>query len=154
MKIDTLLLHVSPQAVSKWENGHVLPETSLLPVLSDIFKCTIDQLLMPAYTTDENLVNERNNEVEIQAEQIAKRVLRNMEEMSMDKNNIGLQNEEIIEILTKINPSLYSNNIKVKRSKPKKTDRSINTSITVIQIVKYITWLRRYYLIIKMSFEM
>ncbi len=126
-----LLLHVSPQAVSKWENGHALPETSLLPVLSDIFKCTIDQILIPAYTTDESLVNERNNEIELQAEEIAKRIIRNMEEMNMDKNNIGLQNEEIIDILTKLNPSLYSNNIKVKRSKPKKTDRSINTSITV-----------------------
>lgn len=62
-----LLMHVSPQAVSKWENGHTLPEASLLPVLSDIFKCTIDQILMPAYTTDESLVNERNNMIEIQA---------------------------------------------------------------------------------------
>lgn len=103
----------------------------MLPVLSEIFKCTIDQILMPAYTTDESLVNECNNEIEIQAEQIVKRIIKNMEEMSMDKNNIGFQNKEIIEILSKINPSLCSNNVKVKRSKLQKTDRSINTAITV-----------------------
>ena len=33
------MLCITPQAVSKWENGHTLPETSLLPVLSQIFGC-------------------------------------------------------------------------------------------------------------------
>lgn len=41
-------LHISPQAVSKWENGHTLPETALLPALSKILECTIDSLLMPS----------------------------------------------------------------------------------------------------------
>jgi transcriptional regulator with XRE-family HTH domain/aminoglycoside/choline kinase family phosphotransferase len=125
------MLHVSPQAVSKWENGHALPETSLLPVLSDIFTCTIDQILMPGYVTDENLINERNAEIERQAELIAKKVIKNMEAMGMDKTNFGLQNEDILEILSKVNPSLYSNNVKVKRSSPRKTQRSVNTIITV-----------------------
>lgn len=49
------LLFVSPQAVSKWENGHTLPPTSLLPVLAQIFGCSIDALMMPAYTADESI---------------------------------------------------------------------------------------------------
>ncbi len=46
------MLRISPQAISKWENGHTLPETSLLPVLSQIFNSTIDEIIMPAYTFD------------------------------------------------------------------------------------------------------
>jgi transcriptional regulator with XRE-family HTH domain len=39
------LLNVSPQAVSKWENGHALPETSLLPSLANALDTSIDSLL-------------------------------------------------------------------------------------------------------------
>lgn len=35
-------LHVSSQAVSKWENGHSLPETALLPKLARILDTNID----------------------------------------------------------------------------------------------------------------
>ena len=41
------LLDVSPQAISKWENGKCLPETSLLPALANTLGCSIDSLLMP-----------------------------------------------------------------------------------------------------------
>ena len=41
-------LNISPQAVSKWENGHSMPELSLLVELSELLGCTIDQLLIPA----------------------------------------------------------------------------------------------------------
>lgn len=41
------LLDVSPQAVSKWENGKCLPETSLLPSLAATLGCSIDSLLVP-----------------------------------------------------------------------------------------------------------
>lgn len=37
-------LHVSPQAISKWENGHSLPETALLPQLARILDVSIDDL--------------------------------------------------------------------------------------------------------------
>lgn len=40
-------LNVSPQAVSKWENGHTLPETSLLPLLAKLLDCSIDTILIP-----------------------------------------------------------------------------------------------------------
>ena len=38
------LLNVSPQAVSKWENGHALPETALLPMLAKALETSIDAL--------------------------------------------------------------------------------------------------------------
>jgi transcriptional regulator with XRE-family HTH domain len=41
-------LSVSPQAVSKWENGHSLPETSLLADLARILDCSIDTILNPS----------------------------------------------------------------------------------------------------------
>ena len=40
-------LQVSPQAVSKWENGKCLPETALLPALAEALNCSIDSLLTP-----------------------------------------------------------------------------------------------------------
>lgn len=39
------MLNVTRQAVSKWEMGDSLPDISLLPQLSDIFRVTIDQIL-------------------------------------------------------------------------------------------------------------
>jgi transcriptional regulator with XRE-family HTH domain len=50
------LLGVSPQAVSKWENGKCLPETALLPLISEIFETTIDALLKPGELTILNAV--------------------------------------------------------------------------------------------------
>lgn len=40
-------LQVSPQAISKWENGKCLPETAILPLLSEALDCSIDSLLCP-----------------------------------------------------------------------------------------------------------
>ena len=40
-------LSISPQAVSKWENGHSLPDTALLPDLARILDCSIDNILLP-----------------------------------------------------------------------------------------------------------
>ena len=46
MKQDELaeLLGVTPQAVSKWENGASMPDISLLPKIAEIFGVTIDSL--------------------------------------------------------------------------------------------------------------
>ena len=38
-------LQISFQAVSKWETGTTLPDTSLLLELSDILEVTVDQIL-------------------------------------------------------------------------------------------------------------
>jgi transcriptional regulator with XRE-family HTH domain len=40
-------LGVSPQAVSKWENGRCLPETALLPALAEALSVRIDAILKP-----------------------------------------------------------------------------------------------------------
>jgi|LSQX01.1.fsa_nt_gb transcriptional regulator with XRE-family HTH domain len=40
------ILGISPQAVSKWENGHALPETALLPGLARALDTSIDSLLL------------------------------------------------------------------------------------------------------------
>lgn len=39
-------LQVSPQAVSKWENGHAMPEVSILVELARILNVTIDGILL------------------------------------------------------------------------------------------------------------
>ena len=39
------LLSISPQAVSRWENGSAMPDISLLPPLANIFNVTTDYLL-------------------------------------------------------------------------------------------------------------
>lgn len=44
------ILSVSPQAVSKWENGHALPETAMLPNLAKALDTSIDSIL-----TDSNI---------------------------------------------------------------------------------------------------
>jgi len=40
-------LGISAQAISKWENGHALPETAMLPLLSKLLNTSIDSILMP-----------------------------------------------------------------------------------------------------------
>lgn len=41
----SLILNVTPQAVSKWEKGNALPDTSLLPLLAKTLGVSIDRLL-------------------------------------------------------------------------------------------------------------
>ena len=41
------MLSVSPQAISKWENGRAMPEVSLLVELASILGKTIDEILLP-----------------------------------------------------------------------------------------------------------
>ncbi|CQR73009.1 transcriptional repressor DicA [Sporomusa ovata DSM 2662] len=38
----SLLLNVTPQAVSKWEKGNALPDTPLLPLLAKVLGTSID----------------------------------------------------------------------------------------------------------------
>ena len=79
------ILRISPQAISKWENGHTLPETSILPVLSQIFDCTIDQIIMPAYSFDVKIEEVKSTILEQQAEHIAKYLFEKMGETTMKK---------------------------------------------------------------------
>jgi len=45
-------LGITAQAISKWENGHTLPETASLPLLAELFDCSIDSILMPLAAQD------------------------------------------------------------------------------------------------------
>lgn len=38
------LLHVSQQAISKWEKGNCKPRVSTLKKLADLLDCTVDEL--------------------------------------------------------------------------------------------------------------
>ncbi len=52
-------LHISAQAVSKWECGTAMPDIALLPALADYFGVSIDELLgyrRGGYTEKENLI--------------------------------------------------------------------------------------------------
>ena len=46
-------LNITAQAISRWENGHSLPETAMLPYLAQVLGCSLDELLMPAFSNDE-----------------------------------------------------------------------------------------------------
>ena len=89
-------LGITAQAISKWENGHALPETSLLPVLAQIFGCTIDDIIMPAYLFDEEIELEKPADLEQQAEHIAEIVIKKIGD-NMKNANIGLDEQEIID---------------------------------------------------------
>ncbi len=39
------VINVTPQAISKWENGITLPDTGLLPRLAELFEISIEELL-------------------------------------------------------------------------------------------------------------
>ena len=47
-------LGITAQAISKWENGHTLPETAMLPLLAELFECSIDSILLPFFAHDKN----------------------------------------------------------------------------------------------------
>lgn len=42
------LLEISPQAVSKWENGKAAPEIPMLCEMSRLFNCSVDRILDPS----------------------------------------------------------------------------------------------------------
>ena len=48
-------LHVSNQAVSKWESGKCYPDIELLPIIADFFKVSIDDLLRKDPDTLQNM---------------------------------------------------------------------------------------------------
>lgn len=122
------MLCISPQAISKWENGHTMPETLLLPMLARIFQCTIDELIMPAYEVDEAVEVKATSALEAQAEQIADYVIRKMGNTKAEKI-IGLEDAEIMNAVRKTNPNLgYCN---ITRSKIEKHGRYKSLYITL-----------------------
>lgn len=53
-------LKISPQAISKWENGNAVPEVSMLYEISKLFNCSIDRLLDPSSCV---LCKEKRNQI-------------------------------------------------------------------------------------------
>jgi transcriptional regulator with XRE-family HTH domain len=139
------MLNISPQAISKWENGHTLPETTLLPILSQIFRCTIDDIIMPAYSFDEKIEKEKPTLLEQQAEYIAKYVVQKMdgEIVSKEKNNLGLDNDTIISSVYSAFPNIgYCT---VTKGKPVKKEGTSIISITISAAQKEIKLLEKIY---------
>lgn len=122
------LLNISPQAISKWENGHSLPDTAMLPILSQIFNCTIDDLIMSAYTYDSKIEEKKPNIIEQQAEHIAKRVIDKLESNAQKKNYIGLCDDEIADIIQNIH---FIKDFTIQREKESRTDGRISTKIII-----------------------
>lgn len=49
-------LGITFQAVSKWENAKAAPDITFLPIMADVFECSIDDLFsyMPKYRREEH----------------------------------------------------------------------------------------------------
>jgi len=92
------ILNVSPQAISKWENGKCLPETVLLPELAKALECSIDTLLMP---NDKTLKMEDNDEV--------KKFYESMKE----DGRLDSQTKEFTRSKDIISRYLYNNNMEI-----------------------------------------
>ncbi|MDF2586946.1 MAG: transcriptional regulator [Anaerocolumna sp.] len=137
------MLIISPQAISKWENGHTLPETTLLPILAQIFRCSIDDIIMPAYSFDEKIEAEKPTLLEQQAEYIAKFVIQNMDNKITSKERIGLDSETIIQSVYTAYPNIgYCT---VTKSKPVKKDGNTIIGITISTPQKELKLLERIY---------
>ena len=50
-------LEISAQAISKWENGHTLPETAMLPLLAKLLNTSIDSILMPVIVKEGEVIS-------------------------------------------------------------------------------------------------
>lgn len=119
------MLHISPQAISRWENGHTLPETALLPMLAQIFECSIDDILSSAYQEDDNIDLEKPVVLTNQADYIADRVSKKI----YIKECVGLSDEIIIDAIEKRHFNLIFPTIK--REKETRTEGKIRTKIVV-----------------------
>lgn len=53
-------VNVTPQAISKWENGMTLPDTCILPILAEIFHVSIEDILCISCTFDNTAKNENS----------------------------------------------------------------------------------------------
>jgi transcriptional regulator with XRE-family HTH domain/thiamine kinase-like enzyme len=137
------MLCISPQAISKWENGHTLPETSLLPILSQILSCTIDEIIMPAYSFDRKIEEDKPNILQMQAEQVAKYVIQQLESTKISEKIIGLDDNTIIAAIKKTNPNI--GDCVVSRGRSEKHARYTSLYITVTSPQKQIKLFEKVY---------
>ncbi len=122
------LLRISPQAISKWENGHSLPDTYLLPLLAQIFDCTIDEIIIPEFSLEER--SEKTTSVfEKQAELIASHVIDKIADNNQKRNYNGLSDDEIADIVQK---SYFIKEFTIQREKESRADGKISTKINIV----------------------
>lgn len=123
------LLRVTPQAISKWENGHSLPETATLPILAQVFGCGIDDIVMPAYSIDERVEQDKPNTLEQQAEHIAKAVIAKIEVKQKANEQVRFADDEIAEAVIQKHPDI--GRVTINRGKMTRTTGDICTPITI-----------------------
>ncbi len=122
------LLGISSQAISKWENGHTMPDTSLLPVLAQIFQCSIDEIMMPAYLFDPEIEEKKLDRMDLQARNIADYIIQQLGSAKPEES-IGLNDAAIIEAVRRVHPNL--GNWQITRKMPEAHKRYVSTYITV-----------------------
>jgi len=57
------IFHVSPQAISRWENGATYPDIEILPSIAAYFNITVDELLGVDKIKDKERIEEIIKEV-------------------------------------------------------------------------------------------
>lgn len=122
------LLGISSQAISKWENGHTMPDTSLLPVLAQIFQCSVDEIIMPAYLFDPEIEEKKIDRMDLQARHIADYIIQQLGGTKPEES-IGLDDDAIIEAVRRVHPNL--GNYQIVRRKPETHKRYVCIYITV-----------------------
>lgn len=135
------MLMISPQAISKWENGHTLPETSLLPVLAKFFNCTIDEIIMPGFIFDKKTQRTELTVAEQQAEQIALSVVNKIEKKKREEHP-GLSDDEIIDAILKIH---HIDDFTIERKKETRKEGFINRKIEIFAPDKKLNLAERIY---------
>ena len=122
------LLGISAQAISKWENGHTMPDTSLLPVLAQIFQCSIDEIIMPAYIFDPEIEEKKMDRMDWQARHLADYIIGQLGGTKPEES-IGLEDAEVIEAVRRVHPNL--GNYQITRRKPEAHKRYVSIYMTV-----------------------
>lgn len=83
------LIHVTPQAISKWENGKCLPETATLPLLARALACSIDEILkLTEDVIEKNKISSFEDIITLDRDDI-KRVLEKFEKVTLVKAAMG-----------------------------------------------------------------
>ncbi len=133
------ILCISPQAISKWENGHTLPETSILPKLAKLFNCTIDEIIMSGYSEDGQVESPINS----QAKQIAEQVIKELgNRLNSSEENI-LSEKEIVGSVYRANGNIGA--CTVERKNTAKIGQDTVTKLVVFTGKKNFALIERQY---------
>jgi len=90
------MLGVSPQAVSKWENGKNLPETALLPKLSELLGVSVDSILMPQQEVKKIEKKYRSNDTELHRYDVVRSYVQSIPQIfEFDRENKTIVMEDL-----------------------------------------------------------